>query len=214
MAAAYYQKKLGQYDYYETISALRKDIKLGKIEDAFYWLNILLTYGEHGAKTAAKQLWVMAAEDIDDDSVVMRAFAVYQMTGKVTETDHLFFLVAKMAQARKWWEHPDGVMVDYLWAKAEGDLKNHPKSIPSYALDEHTAKGARAKKLGNAIDNRFSGHNYGRQQTAFLFERDGRLDPDLYPDQEFYTRWEQYRELAGEADEPKQQALLDGVLND
>lgn len=212
--AGYYQPKLGQYDYYETVSALRKEIKLGRTEDAIYWLNVLLTYCETGVKTVAKQLWVMAAEDIDDDSVVMRAFAVYQMAGKVSETDHLYFLVAKMCQARKWWEHPDGVMVDYLWAKSIGDLKNHPKPIPSYAKDEHTGVGARAKKQGKLVDNRFSGHDYGRQQTRYLYERDGGLSPDKYPDQPFFTQWELFKDLMGGVDEePIQQTLInEGVV--
>lgn len=206
---SYYQPKLGQYDFFETISALRKDIKLGRTEDAIYWLNVLLTYSESGAKTAAKQLWIMASEDIDDQAVVMRAFAVYQMISKVSETDHLFFLVSQMCSARKWWTHPDGVMVDYLWAKAIGDLKNHPKPIPSYALDEHTAKGALAKKQGKTIDNRFSGHDYGRQQTRYLYEKYGKLDPEKYPDQEFFTQWEMFKELVGGVeDEPVQQTLL------
>lgn len=206
---SYYLPKLGQYDFFETISALRKEIKLGCTENAIYWLNVLLTYSESGAKTAAKQLWIISSEDIDDQSVVMRAFAVYQMVSKVSETDHLFFLVAQMCKARKWFEHPDGVMVDYLWAKAIGDLKNHPKPIPSYALDSHTAKGALAKKQGKIIDDRFSGTDYGRQQTKHLYERDGSLSPDKYPDQEFFTQWELFKDLMGGIeDEPIQQTLL------
>ena len=208
MSAAYYQKKLGQYDYYEVISALRKDIKLGRVEDAIYWLHVLLEYGEGGAKTAAKQLWIMAAEDIFDEAVVLRAFAVFQMASKVNETDHLYFLVARMARATKWWEEPLGCEVDYLWAKATGDLKKNPKPIPSYARDEHTAVGARAKKLGRPIDNRFSGHDYGRQQTKYMYDRDGKLSPNEYPDPGFFVYWEQYKELLGEEDAPVQQPLL------
>ena len=208
MTSTYYPKKLGSYDFYEVISALRKTIKLGQVEDALYWLNVILTYADTGAKTAAKQLYIMAAEDIYEESVVVRAFAVYQMTSKISETDHLFYLAARMCAATKWWEHPEGVMVDYLWAKAEGDLKKHPKSIPSYALDEHTARGSRAKKQGQHIDNRYSGHDYGRQQTRYLYERDGALDPDKYPDQDFYTQWEQFKELSGQNDEFEQVPLL------
>lgn len=207
----YHQPKLGQYDYYEVISALRKEIKLGREEDAMYWLNVLLTYSDTGAKTAAKQLWIMAAEDIDDDMVVLRAFAVYQMAGKVSETDHLFFLAARMCRAPKWWETTTGSCVDYLWSKSIGDLKKSPKPIPSYALDEHTAKGALAKRRGNAIDNRFSGHDYGRQQTKYMYDRDGRISPDEYPDPAFYTYWEQYKDLLGEQDEPQQLSLSGDV---
>jgi replication-associated recombination protein RarA len=205
----YHQQNLGQYDYYEVISALRKEIKLGREEDAIYWLNVLITCSDSGAKTAAKQLWIMAAEDIDDELVVLRAFAVYQMAGKVSETDHLFFLAARMCHAPKWWETTTGSCVDYLWSKAIGDLKKHPKPIPSYALDTHTAKGSRAKNQGRAIDDRFSGTDIGRQQTKYLYDRDSSISPDEYPDPAFYTYWELYRELLGEQDEP-QQLLISG----
>lgn len=209
----YQQPKLGDYDFYEVISAFRKTIKLGQVADAIYWLNVILTHSDSGAKTAARQLWIMACEDIFDEAVVIRAFAVYQMAGKVKETDHLFFLTARMAKAQKWWEHPEGSEVDYLWAKAIGELKKCPKEIPSFALDTHTARGALAKKRGYAIDDRFSGTDVGRQKTKYLWDRDNRLDPDEYPDEQFWVQWELYKELLGELDEPAQQTLTVGTEN-
>ncbi len=80
-----------------------------------YWLNVILTHGDKaGPKTAATQLWIMAAEDIDDPAMVLRCFAVYSMIAKVGETDHLYFLVAEMCKARKWWETEEGRAVDEL----------------------------------------------------------------------------------------------------
>lgn len=194
----YVQKKLGQYDYFEVISALRKEIKLCRTEDAIYWLTVLLTYGESAAKkTAAKQLWIMAAEDCYDEQIVMRAFAVYQMASKVNETDHLYFLVARMCKSAKWWESPEGKEVDYLWAKAEGDIKKRPKKIPSFAIDRHTARGKLRLRRGEHIDERFSGTDYGRQQTVYLYDKYGNLSPDYELDEAFYTYWEQFRELLG-----------------
>ena len=70
----YHQQKLGSYDYYEVLSAFRKEIVLGRTEDAIFWLTVLLTYSESGAKTAAKQLWVIASEVVDDDMCVLRSF--------------------------------------------------------------------------------------------------------------------------------------------
>jgi replication-associated recombination protein RarA len=204
----YYQQKLGKYDFYEVLSAFRKEIVLGRTEDAIFWLTVLLTYSESGAKTAAKQLWVIASEVVDDDMCVLRAFAVYQMAGKVKETDHLYYLTAKMCQSSKWFETAEGVSVDYLWSKSIGDLKKNPKPIPSYALDEHTARGGLAKKQGRQIDNRFSNHDYGRQQTKYMYDRDGKVSPDEYPDPQFFVYYEQYKELLGEEDEPVQQPLL------
>jgi replication-associated recombination protein RarA len=204
----YQQPKLGHYDYYETISALRKCIKIGNVEDSIYWAHVILTYHKSGARIIAKQLWIMASEDIFNEAVVLRAFAVYQMAGKVEETDHIFFLVARMARSTKWWEEPLGVEVDYLWAKATGDLKKRPKEIPPFALDLHTAKGAIAKKHGRAYDDRYSGTDAGRQKTKWLWDKHGRLDSDDYPDEDFWVYWEEYKELLGEEDEPVQQPLL------
>jgi replication-associated recombination protein RarA len=204
----YHQQRLGDYDYYEVLSAFRKEIVLGRTEDAIFWLTVLLTYSESGAKTAAKQLWVIASEVVDDDMCVLRAFAVYQLAGKITETDHLYHLTAKMCRSPKWFETAEGVSVDYLWSKSLGDLKNHPKPIPSYARDEHTSFGARAKKAGRPIDNRFSGHDFGRQQTKWMYDRDLKVSPDEYPDPQFHIYWKQYQELLGEQDEPVQQPLL------
>ena len=69
-------------------------------ENAIYWLNVLITHGGKSAQaTAAKQLWIMAAEDVDDPAIVLRAFAVFQMAGRVPETDHLFFLTSRMCRA-------------------------------------------------------------------------------------------------------------------
>lgn len=57
--------KLGRYDRWEVVSAFRKDIKLGNIEDAFYWTTLLLKYGGSNAKRyILKQAWIMSAEDI------------------------------------------------------------------------------------------------------------------------------------------------------
>jgi replication-associated recombination protein RarA len=204
----YQQPRLGNYDYFEVLSAFRKEIVLGRTEDAIFWLTVLLTYNESGAKTAAKQLWVIASEVVDDDTCVLRAFAVFQMASKAKETDHLYYLTAKMCRASKWFETAEGASVDYLWSKSLGDLKKHPKSIPSYARDEHTSVGARAKKQGKQIDNRFSGHDYGRQQTKYMYDRDGFVSPDSYPDDQFFVYYEQYKELLGEQGEPEQQPLL------
>lgn len=145
-----FHPNLGPYPYFEVLSALRKTIKLADKESAIYWANICLEFYKGGdpAKMVAKQLWIMAAEDIDEPSIVLRAFAVWQMAGTAGETDHIFFLAAQMCDqmakqrgkerltkeqlvmalvqamcdARKFWEHPGGVEVDGLWSKAIGDL--------------------------------------------------------------------------------------------
>jgi hypothetical protein len=193
------------YDQFELVSALRKTIKLGDKEDAIYWLNVLLE-GEQ-QKKVARNLWIMAAEDIDEPMIVLRAYAVFQMISKVPETDHLYFLVAAMCSApnrdldkpwpveeqlvqltaamcdaRKWWETLDGRMVDELWSKAIGDLKvpERRKPIPDVALDQHTRRGkAIARANGGQYRNELSGTDEGRAKTAFQYLAAGRLDRDV-----------------------------------
>lgn len=201
------EPRLGPYPLHEVLSALRKSIKLGDVENAVYWLTVVLEYGGTSArKMAAKQLWIMAAEDVDDEAVVLRAHAVYQMAAVVPETDHLYFLTARMCRARKWWEHQQGREVDRLWSKALGDLRRGPKPVPSYALDRHTRRGWAIKRRTGHFDDRFSGTDLGRAKTAYLFQRDGRLDPDADIDAGFWPVWRERRALEGLDEEP----LLDG----
>jgi len=192
---------LGPYDFHEVLSALRKEIKLGRTEDAIYWLNVLLTQGgAAGPATAARQLWIMAAEDVNDPGIVFRAFAVFQMIKVARETDHLYFLTHAMCRAPKWWETDDGREVDRLWSKAVGDLRvpERNKPVPSYALDRHTRLGWKIFRATGEFDDRYSGTDLGRAKTGYLFERDGRLDPDLpgpSSEREFLEAWRARREL-------------------
>ncbi len=206
MAEKWTPPPLGPYQYHEVLSSLRKTIKLGLDEEAIYWANVILTFGDNkGPTILAKQLWIMAAEDLDDEPVLMRCYAIMDSIGAVRETDHLYFLVYRMAHARKWWEHEDGIRVDQLWAKAIGDLRSperqHP--IPSYALDRHTRRGWTIFKETGQFDDRYSGTDLGRAKTVYLFQRDGFIDEDGQvwfnrdgsPDDGFMEHWRAYREL-------------------
>lgn len=209
------QPPYGPYQYHEVLSALRKSIKIDDKEQAIYWANVILTYGEtRGPKTLIGQLWIMAAEDCYDPALCVRIGVTYLMTGKVSETDHLFQIVYEMCGATKWWETEDGREVDRLWAKAIGDLKrpDDRREIPVYALDRHTRRGWARLKSGLGMDDRYSGTDLGRQKTTHLFLRDGRLDPDAPPPgPEFWAGWKQRLRLQGgikpEPGEPTGQAL-------
>jgi hypothetical protein len=199
---------LGSYDHFEVISALRKSIKLGLAEQAIYWLTVILEFGGKPArKIVAKQLWIVANEDVDDQRITLRAFAVHQMSGVVEETDDLYFLTAAMCSARKWWQHPDGQLVDYWWSKALGDLRRAPREIPTWALDRHTRRGWQRLRSGEGFDDRFSGSDVGRMKTLWLYLRHGRLHPDMHVDEEaFRAFWQQRRDLEArgprDVDEP------------
>jgi hypothetical protein len=192
--------KYGPYDGLEVISAMRKSIKLGDVEQAIYWLNVVLEFaGPSAQATVAKQLWIVAAEDVDDPMVVVRAFAVMQNVGRVSETDHLVFLAAQMCRAPKWWETPEGREVDRLWSKAVGDLKDpgRQRPMPVWGLDRHTRGGWERRRHGLVMDDRFSGTDRGRAKTSYLFQRDGRLDPAAEVDSEFWPVWRERQDLEG-----------------
>lgn len=203
---------LGSYDHFEVLSALRKEIKLGDVEAAVYWLNVLLTHGgKSGPAIAGKQLWIVAAEDVDDPAIVLRAFAVHSMASRVPETDHLVFLVAAMCRAPKWWQTEDGRAVDRAWSKAIGDLKRSPREVPTYALDRHTRRGWERLRAGIRFDDRFSGTDLGRAKTAYLHARDGRLDRDAEIDAGFWPVWAERRALEATDEEdaaPAEDRLL------
>jgi hypothetical protein len=218
---------LGGYELFEVISALRKTVKLNLPEEAIYWANVILTHGgKGGPRLLARQLWIMAAEDTDDQAVVLRAFAVYQMVPTVSETDHLFYLVAQMCKATKWWETEEGRETDRLWAKAQGDLKDPARQheIPHYSLDQHTRRGWKVKQQEGWFDDRFSGTWLGRAKTMYMFLRDGQIGPesrvecdrDGVEDRGFWSVWRERRRLQGDDlpdsppdHEPEQVSLLD-----
>lgn len=209
--AGYTPPPYGPYDYYQTVSAFRKSIKLDKPEDAIFWLEVMITSGDEkankaGKKTAAKQLWIMAAEDCMDQAVTMRAFAVYQMVDVVGETDQLYFLTYQMCKAPKWWETEEGITVTTLWAKAEGDVRRDKQAMavggklthefPSYAKDRHTSPGWATMKKFGWWDDRFSGTWMGRLKSAYMFAVKGRrLTEDDYPDEGFLQAWEERADL-------------------
>lgn len=196
--AAYTPPPLGPYQYHEVISALRKEIKLDRPEQAIYWLNVLLKYGGKPApKTAAKQLWIMAAEDCMDQAVTMRAFAVFQMADAVPETDQLVFLTYQMCKAPKWWESAEGLEVDRLWSMAEGRInRGEVVPVPEYAKDRHTRAGWALLKERGYWDDRFSGTEVGRAKTRYLFARDGELNPEQELDEDFIEVFNERAQLA------------------
>lgn len=200
---------LGGYDGREVLSAFRKSVVLADTDAAVYWANVVLTYGgQHAARTLAKQCWIVAAEVVDDPVVVVRAGAVLQHAESVPETDHLFFLIAQMCLAAKWWESERGRAVDESWSRAIGDLKDpaRRREIPVHALDRHTKRGWEMKTEQGWWDDRFSGTDLGRQKTSYMFQRDGLIDPDSrvecdrdgIEDRRFWQVWRERRRLQGD----------------
>ena len=181
---------------------------------------------QYASKIAARQLLIVASEDVYDESVMIRAQVVHMTVQVVSETDALYFLVARMCEPEvpRWWESEQGREVDRLWSASIGELKSSPRPIPSYALDRHTRRGWQVKREEGWFDDRFSGTDLGRCKTSYLFLRDGEIGPDSrlecdsdgVPDDGFWSVWRARKTLQGDDlpdrppdHEPEQVSLLD-----
>jgi len=191
--------QLGPYDGREVLSALRKAVVLADVGAAVYWCHVCLTFGgKGGQRLVARQLWIIASEIVDEDAALLRAAAVMQHAGSVKETDSLFFTVARLCKAAKWWETEEGRQVDMLWSQAVGDLKRDPRPVPAYALDRHTRRGWELVRSGEHFDDRFSGDDLGRAKTAYLWARDGEISDESRVDGAFWPVWRDRRALQGD----------------
>lgn len=209
--------RCGPYSLDEVLSSLRKSLKLRFLDDSMFWLTCLLEHGPQGAaRMAAKQMLVVATEDVDDEAVFLRALATYETVGVISETDSLYFLAARICEpyVPRWWESEAGREVDRLWAAALGELKRDPRPVPVWAMDRHCKAGWDLKRETGWFDDRFSGTDLGRMKTAYMFQRDGFLDVDSrvecdrngVEDHRFWQVWRQRKRLQGE-DTPAQEVV-------
>lgn len=191
---------LGPYDNREVVSALRKSIKMARKEEAIWWLTVALECGSGSGghlRYLARQLWIVAAEDLYDQGVVLQAFAVYQMLGVCNETDHLYVLVSMMCDAEK--IHQDtGAEMDRFWGEAIGRMVNGRwRQVPSYAVDRHTLRGQMMMRQKNWPDERFSGTEFGRAATRFIWGAYGELTPLAELTGRFWQYWRERKEAYG-----------------
>jgi hypothetical protein len=115
------------------------------------------------------------------DGCDLRAAALSGLAANgIGETDMFYFLVGKMVEGYEQ-QTPAPVNVEWRDAHAKA-LKmcflGEFYTMPMYAVDQHTLRGAMMKKRGEFIDNRFNGTEAGRAKTCYLFKRDGKLDRD------------------------------------
>ena len=192
---------LGPYPNREVISALRKEIKLGRHEQALYWLTVMLELGD-GSKAhlgyIIRQLWIVSAEDLFDQGIVIQTAAVLANFGLAAETDHLYQLVYRMCDARKLHDTESGRRMNYLWGKAIGHLRRGDyRKIPSYAVDQHTYRGKVLIKRGYHVDQRFNGTDMGRISIAYMYLRDKVVGPKSDWDEGFWAEFAEFKEETG-----------------
>jgi replication-associated recombination protein RarA len=141
---------VGNYDFYEVLSALQKTIRRGDLDGALFWATelYLSEYGSH----AWKRFLVIASEDIGiaDPVVFVQIRSLYDTwnerkkegDGRLYFVDAVFRLV-NAAKSRI----IDHATIVYF----EGERPK--REIPDYAIDIHTNKG---RILGRGYEHFFT----------------------------------------------------------
>ena len=148
--ASYKMKTKDGYDYYEVISALQKDIRRGKEQEALFWA---LQLAESGFMPhLLNRLIVIANEDVgvcDGGSTLVLVDTLVRQTKEyhAKKNDAWYMMLANavlaMCRALKNREAENFQGVVRMRTKA-----GWRPEIPDYALDMHTRRG---KKMGRGL---------------------------------------------------------------
>jgi len=171
----------------DVVSSLIKSMRLGNVEDSFYWFQVMQEAGESYYRLALT-LITFAYEDCYEDAVIMvsdacwRSMMAQKQRGMSGNTP--FWWIERLCRARKFWECEEGRERERIWWKVVDEIKNKgaTRPIPPYACDGHSYTGWKMKREGKEFDERFSGTRWGRVNMCAMAERDGgKLDPDAEP---------------------------------
>lgn len=177
------------YKQKDVVSALIKSMRLGGLEDAYYWIQVMQAAGESYYYMAIT-LIIFAYEDCYEDEVIMisdacwRSMMAQKQKGVQGDgANTVIWWVNRLCRARKFWECEEGRYREKMWYKVTDEIEADgcKRALPSYALDSHSYSGWKIKREGGEFDERFSGHREGRANMCAMYERDGKLDPDAEP---------------------------------
>jgi replication-associated recombination protein RarA len=138
------------YDLHEVLSALQKEIRRGKEQEAVYWAVELDSFNY---KTLWNRLRVIASEDVGladpTASLIIDVLEkqYYDAVDHKKDSSRLFLVHAVLYLARA----PKSRMVDNLLAIVYNDERE--LEIPDYALDMHTIRG---RKMGRGLKHFFA----------------------------------------------------------
>jgi len=151
------------YDAFEVQSAFIKSIRLGRVDDAIYWLEVMLIGGAKPINIA-KRLVIESQESglgLSPAIYAVNAYNIQKISGNEA-SDSLFQLVVYLCNCKKWWE--DEIMRDFVrkWLSIRQDVEKVSKrelpthQIPKYALDVYTRRNIIKYNIGEPIDDRLS----------------------------------------------------------
>ena len=173
----------GRYRKDEVVSAWIKEMRIGNIENAFYWTRVILKDLNLGLGYILRRLAIFAFEDAygpEPAMFVAAAIACANATRSKWRPEGdgniPLVLVEYMCRCPKFWEVEEGRQREALFKKTREEFKNSPpREIPSYALDVHTKAG---RRMRDEADCRFSGNFAGRAHMIRMFKALGKLDPN------------------------------------
>lgn len=140
----HYQTKNGFNDD-EVISALQKEIRRGKEEDAMFWALELAETGKSSFSVLCSRLQIIIYEDIGlgEPSIILRVSRAIDDMRSMYENNRgdymmvLSFIILSMCRAKK--SRITDHFKEHIKFMRDRDLAE--EKIPDYALDMHTTKG-------------------------------------------------------------------------
>jgi hypothetical protein len=173
-----------KYSRWDVISAFHKELRRGDIEQATYWLQVMIDGGAP-FPYIANYLWQVASEELalDEETrdVVNYIAWCRNFSGHIFPY-HLYYATALFCKAKKWWEDDLASELRQLWAKHAKAMKDQSfQDIPEYAHDKHTAKGKKLVAAGEA-DRRWEGSWAGmvfRREAWMIAQKTGRDIKDI-----------------------------------
>jgi len=180
------EKKEGEVNEKDFVSAWIKSVRLNRLQDSMYWLNIMSTVGKMSDYYIGLRMAAFAGEDCwDAQAITLTGSLMLMIDKKVPDIwNHIYFVNWYLCTCPKFWNTEAGVQVQRELGNLEKRYQWNgeellPEPLPSWAIDMHTSIGREAAKNKNweAVDRRFSGDLVGQICRILMWKKFGRLDP-------------------------------------
>jgi hypothetical protein len=160
----------------DVVSSFIKEMRLGNVENALYWLRVMRKANEP-KNYIVRRLVCFAGEDAwGADALGIASHLVNTHGWEGGDWNLIEVSCVLLTKCVKWWECQEGV----LWKKAE--MKNERliklgkfKPVPRYAMDAHCKSGWALRDQGEFMDNRMSGDGNGIAKRIDSFEKFGKF---------------------------------------
>jgi replication-associated recombination protein RarA len=170
------------------VSAWMKSLRLGRLEDSMYWLNIMACVGELSEYYIGLRMAAFAGEDCWDVQAIILTSALETMIDRHVPDiwNHIYFVNWYLCTCPKFWSNEAGVEVQRTLMTVQKRFKDdgkggiEPEEIPSWSQDLHTTAGREAAGAGEwgKVDRRFGGDEVGIITRILMYKRLGKLSPD------------------------------------